>query len=139
MTYPTDTNRRIEALAARDGRYAADAFHFVFETLDYVLAHQDARLARSGGSAPPDRHVSVTQLLDGARAYAIDQFGPLARLVLERWGVRRTEDIGEIVFGLVESRLLNKQEHDRKTDFRNGFNFREAFDKAWRSAPRAGA
>jgi len=61
------------------------------------------------------------------------------RLVLERWNVYRTEDFGEIVFSLVEHRLLNKQETDRKSDFRNGFNFREAFDKAWRPSPRLGA
>jgi uncharacterized repeat protein (TIGR04138 family) len=36
----------------------------------------------------------------------------------------------------VEHRLLNKQDADRKSDFRNGFNFREAFDKAWRPIPK---
>ena len=80
--------------------------------------------------------MSVGQLLDGMREYALEQFGPLARLVLERWGVRRTEDFGEIVFRLVEHRLLNKQDDDRISDFRNGFNFREAFDRAWRPTPK---
>ena len=58
-------------------------------------------------------------------------------LAATRTGVYRTEDFGEIVFNLVESRLLNTQECDRKDDFRNGFNFREAFDKAWRPIPQS--
>ena len=133
MSGPKSTQTRIESLAARDGRYAVDAYHFVFESLDFVLERDGEGDARA--SARDDRHISVTELLDGMRAYAIDQFGPLARHVLERWGIFRTEDFGEIVFRLVENRLLNKQESDRKIDFRNAFNFREAFDKAWRPAP----
>jgi uncharacterized repeat protein (TIGR04138 family) len=136
MTPKLTTHDRIETLAARDRRYASDAYHFVFETLDFVLEKQ-VRLP--GQRLPDDQHISVSQLLDGLRGYAIDQYGPLARLVLERWGLYTTEDFGEIVFRLVESRLLNKQDSDRKSDFRNGFNFREAFDKAWRSAPKSRA
>lgn len=133
---PTTTQQRLAALAARDHRYPVEAYHFVFEALDYVLERQERLLRRSGESAPPDRHVSVNQLLEGLREYALDQFGPLARLVLERWNIYRTEDFGEIVFSLVEHRLLNKQDADRKSDFRNGFNFREAFDRAWRPIPK---
>jgi len=135
----TTTQQRLAALAAQDRRYPVEAYHFVFEALDFVIDRQDRQSRRSGEKAAPDRHVSVQQLLDGLREYALDQFGPLARLVLERWNVYRTEDFGEIVFSLVEHRLLNKQDGDRKGDFRNGFNFREAFDKAWRPSPRLGA
>lgn len=133
MTTQTTTTLRIDELASADPRYAPDAYHFVFEVLDYVL---ETAAARRGGRIDSDRHVSVGQLLEGMREYALDQFGPLARLVLERWGVRRTEDFGEIVFTLVEQRLLNKQDDDRISDFRNGFNFREAFDRAWRPTPK---
>jgi uncharacterized repeat protein (TIGR04138 family) len=130
------TQQRLAALAAHDRRYPVEAYNFVFEALDYVLERQARSLRRTGEDAQPDRHVSVVQLVDGLREYALDQFGPLARLVLERWNVFRTEDFGEIVFGLVEHRLLNKQDTDRKSDFRNGFNFREAFDRAWRPIPK---
>ncbi|HUH22378.1 MAG TPA: Minf_1886 family protein [Planctomycetota bacterium] len=133
MTSQSTTTLRIDELAAADPRYATDAYHFVFEVLDFVL---DRSAARRGERVSNERHVSVGQLLDGLREYALDQWGPLARIVLERWGLRRTEDFGEIVFILVENRLLNKQDEDRITDFRNGFNFREAFDRAWRIAPK---
>ena len=139
MTTQTTTHARIETLATCDSRYTADAYHFVFDSLDFVLERQERLMKHRGEAAAPDRHISVIQLLDGMREYALDQFGPLARLVLERWGIYRTEDFGEIVFRLVESRLLNKQPSDRQSDFRNGFNFREAFDKAWRPSPKSGA
>jgi uncharacterized repeat protein (TIGR04138 family) len=134
MSTRTTTSRRIEALAAEDARYAAEAYHFVFDGLDFVL-EREATL--QGRHIPADRHVSIPQLLDGLRAFALAEYGPLARLVLERWGIYRTEDFGEIVFALVAHGLLNKQESDRPSDFRNGFNFREAFDKAWRSSPKS--
>ena len=130
------TQQRLAALAAQDRRYPVEAYHFVFEALDYVIERQERLSARCGERAAADRHVSVHQLLEGLREYALEQFGPLARLVLERWNIYRTEDFGEIVFSLVEHRLLNKQDADRKSDFRNGFNFREAFDKAWRPIPK---
>ncbi len=136
-TLPTPTTQqRLAALAAQDRRYPLEAYHFVFEALDDVLEREERGLRASGESAPPDRHISVDRLLEGLREYALDQFGPLARLVLERWNIFRTEDFGEIVFSLVEQRLLNKQDGDRKSDFRNGFNFREAFDRAWRPIPK---
>jgi uncharacterized repeat protein (TIGR04138 family) len=133
MTTQSTTTLRIDELAAADPRYAPDAYHFVFEVLDFVL---ERAAARHGERLSTEKHVSVAQLLDGLREYALDQFGPLARLVLERWGLRRTEDFGELVFTLVEHRLLNKQDDDRISDFRNGFNFREAFDRAWRPSTK---
>lgn len=127
MTQTSTFDDRIASLAASDRRYTPEAFHFVIRALDYVLERQ----ARQRGAPVDDeRHISAIQLLEGLRDYALELYGPLARLVLERWGISRTEDFGEIVFLLVEGRLLNKQETDRKSDFRNGFNFREAFDKA---------
>jgi len=132
MSTTASIHTRIEALAARERRYAPDAYHFVFQALDFVLEHEDRALRRRGEVACPDRHITANQLLAGLRAYALEQYGPLARLVLVRWGILRTEDFGEIVFDLVEDRLLNKQDCDRKSDFRNGFSFREAFDRAWR-------
>ena len=133
MSQTPSLDDRIAALAAADRRYRPDAYHFVFRALDYVLDR-----AQQESAPDEDPHVSAIELLDGLRLFALELYGPLARLVLERWGIYRTEDFGEIVFGLVECRLLNKQESDRKSDFRNGFNFREAFDKARSLAPVVG-
>ncbi len=126
MSQSPSLDERIAALAAADSRYKADAYHFVFRALDFVLDKQ----AEQREDGDEDRHVSAIELLEGLREFALELYGPLARLVLEHWGIYRTDDFGEIVFGLVECRLLNKQDSDRKSDFRNGFNFREAFDNA---------
>lgn len=118
-------DERIDALAGGDGRYAPAAYQFVFRALDYVL---ESRSGVQGEALPVDSHVAATELLDGLRSFALELYGPLARMVLEAWGLHRTEDFGEIVFRLVDEQLLNKQETDRKSDFSNGFSFREAFD-----------
>jgi uncharacterized repeat protein (TIGR04138 family) len=52
----------------------------------------------------------------------------MARTVLEHWGIHATEDLGDIVFALVECGILIKQEDDRKEDFRAVFDFEEAFE-----------
>lgn len=127
MSATTNLDTAINDLASVDRRYGEEAYHFVFRALDFVIERQAECYAEP---ITADQHISALALLEGLREYALELYGPLARLVLERWGVRRTEDFGEIVFGLVDGRLLNKQETDRKADFRNGFNFREAFDRA---------
>jgi uncharacterized repeat protein (TIGR04138 family) len=117
---------KLEEIAEFDGRYSPTAYRFIFDSLDYVLLSL-GRQHRPAG----DRHISVGQLLDGVKECALEHFGPLSRLVFESWGVFKTEDIGEIVFGLVEAGLLNKQDSDIKEDFADGFDFREAFEREY--------
>jgi uncharacterized repeat protein (TIGR04138 family) len=50
----------------------------------------------------------------------------MARAVLAQWGVRRTDDFGEIVRNLVQADLLKKTEDDRLEDFQNAFDLDEA-------------
>lgn len=123
---------RIEELVKEDRRYAVEAYQFVFDALDYVLSHPGCR------RSPAARHINVTELLEGFRRLGLDQFGPLARCVFESWGVHATEDFGEIVFKLIASDLLNQGEHDRKEDFKGGFDFREAFEEGYRPKLRLG-
>jgi uncharacterized repeat protein (TIGR04138 family) len=134
MSDDTSFQSRIADLASSDDRYTPDAYHFVFRALDFVLEQRTS----DTGELQEDGHVPAIQLLDGLKDYALELYGPLARLVLERWGVHRTEDFGEIVFGLVECRLLNKQDSDRKSDFCNGFSFYEVFDVANTVRPGSG-
>lgn len=104
-------------LVARDPRYRPDAYRFVFEALDYTLKS----LGRTAG------HVSGRELLEGIRDCALEQFGGLAGLVFDQWGVRSTLDFGEMVFNLVESGLMGKTETDSREDFRNVYEFRDVF------------
>lgn len=117
--------KKLRELVQEDRRYAIGAYHFVFEGLDYAMMRLGKHRRRGA-----DRHLSVAELLDGIRIYAIAQYGPLARVVLESLGIFDTSDLGEIVFNLVGKGLLNKQEDDDKQQFaEQGFSFREAFDE----------
>lgn len=117
----------LRRLALKDGRYAPDAFQFLFESLDHAI-----RLAGRENTEGTDRHVSGQELLAGMRAHAIEIFGPLAGAVWRAWGIRDTLDWGRIVFLLVEEGLLNRQETDSIEDFRQGFDFDEAFVASYR-------
>ena len=62
-----------------------------------------------------------------AFASSLDQIGPLARTVLEYWGVKETVDFGKIVFALVEVGLMRKTEEDTLEDFTAVYDFESAF------------
>jgi len=117
----------LRKLALKDGRYAPEAFTFLYESLDHAV-----RLAGRENAQGPERHVSGQELLAGMRAYASELFGPLAGEVWRRWGVRETIDWGRVVFLLVDAGLLNRQDEDRIEDFKDGFDFDEAFVKRYK-------
>jgi uncharacterized repeat protein (TIGR04138 family) len=56
----------------------------------------------------------------------------LARTVLVRWNVTSTYDFGRIVFAMVDSGLMQKTDDDSIEDFRNVYDFKTAFDAAYR-------
>ncbi len=111
----------LELIRAHDQRYAVDAYTFVREALD----HTQRTTARDNRGRV--RHVSGQELLQGIRDYALRQFGPMAMMVLEEWGVRSCEDFGEIVFNMVEVGLLAKTKNDSRADFAGGYQFHDAF------------
>ena len=84
--------------------------------------------------AQRSQHVSGRELLEGLRAHALDQFGPLAKTVLESWGVRRCTDFGDIVFNLIEYNIFSKTDNDRREDFADIYDFDEAFVKPFQPA-----
>ena len=108
-------------IRAKDPRYHRDAYYFVREALDYTqkTVGTDTRKRI--------RHVTGQELLAGIRAFALQQFGPMARTVLEEWGVHRGEDFGEIVFNMIEVGWLAKTNKDSRADFEHGYDFDEAF------------
>src|SRR5690606_32478193 len=113
----------LDQIVARDSRYHREAYHFVRQALDHT---QKAVGREASGQI---RHVSGQELLEGIRQYALAQFGPMAITVLEEWGVRNCSDFGEIVFNMVDARLLRKTEKDSRADFEGGYDFDDAFRK----------
>lgn len=125
MQKTIDVEQVLETIVARDTRYPREAYYFVREALDVA----QRKFTKAAGKSAKDKpaHVSGQQLLEGIRAHALEQFGPLTMMVLEEWGVRRCEDFGEIVFNMVESSLLGKTENDSREDFKAGYEFFGAF------------
>ena len=61
------------------------------------------------------------------RRYAQEQYGYLAKSVLNHWGVSSTSDFGEIVFNLIKIKQMRKTPDDRREDFDDVYDFDEAF------------
>jgi uncharacterized repeat protein (TIGR04138 family) len=100
-------------IVGKDSRYDARAYAFLMDCVHY--------LGREGG------RMSSGDVMYEFRERALDQYGPMAYTVVTEWGLASTEDIGEMMFNLVEFRRIRKDEDDRQEDFLDGFDFKEAF------------
>ncbi len=108
----------MDRLRERHPRFQETAYVFVLSALHHVLEHMTE-----------PRHISGRELAEGVRDLAIQRFGPMARTVLEHWGIRSTADVGELVFALVDCGILIKQDEDGPDDFKGLFDFEDAFDR----------
>lgn len=108
----------MDRIRGREPRYDEQAYLFVLSALEFCQNKLKVR-----------RHISAAELAHSCRDLALERFGLMSRLVLERWGVHGTSDIGEIVFALVELGLLVKQPADTREEFASVFDFHEAFER----------
>ncbi|MEZ6188290.1 MAG: hypothetical protein R3F62_25220 [Planctomycetota bacterium] len=108
--------QHLRSLVRTKRRFTLEAYLFLREALDYAQTLVGEK-----------RHVTGTELLEGFRQHAIEQFGPLCHVVFKDWGVSSTGDVGEMVFDLVECELLSKTEDDRLEDFQDVYDFEEEF------------
>ncbi len=106
----------LEKILARDKRYKLPAYLFIFEALEYTQKKKKKR-----------GHLTGKELLAGIRDLAREKFGRMAKTVFGEWGVKTTDDFGEIVFNLVAEGLLRKTEEDKKEDFHDVYSFDEVF------------
>jgi len=110
----------MEQIRARESRYAEGAYLFVLAALEYRQAQLPIR-----------RHISGRELVIACRDLAIERYGVLARIVLERWGIRATEDFGGVVFTLVELGYLASLPTDTREHFSNVYDFVDAFEREY--------
>ncbi len=126
----------VELICKEDPRFDRKAYDFIRLGLDQTVKELKKK---DGTRAGRSRHVSGPELLEGLRVYALDQFGPLTKTVLNAWGVRRCSDFGDIVFNLIEYNVFSKTENDRREDFADLYSFEDAFVKPFLPAhPRKG-
>lgn len=116
MDTPEQLLEKIQKLIDSNPEYKFEAYSFTLAALHYTMS-----------SLPEPRHVTGREFCEGIRRYAIDQFGALARTVLEYWGIHSTLDFGKIVFALVEVGLMRKTEEDSLDDFKDVYDFKQAF------------
>ena len=149
----SDTSLSFEELLRQDRRYKFEAYLFVFEALRY--AQTVLGLGRDCESEPPasgqatspkatnpqeldddergpQQHVTGQELCEAIRQYAIDQYGYMAKTVLNCWGIHSTGDFGEIVFSLIRIGKMRKTRDDRREDFDDVYCFDTAFQNEFK-------
>jgi uncharacterized repeat protein (TIGR04138 family) len=105
-----------EKIGQRDNRYHERGLLFVLAALEFAQ-----------GRLPERRHLSGGELAWACRDFALEQFGLLAQTVLDHWGIHSTEDLGRIVFLLIDVGLLARQPSDKIEDFDRVYDFAEVF------------
>jgi len=117
------------ALLEQDKRYKLDAYQFVRDALDYAQSVIQMPTQDTGESSPSvERHITGQQLCEAIRLYAVEQYGLLAKAVLNSWGIHKTGDFGEIVYNLIRIKQMKKSKTDRREDFDNVYEFDGAFE-----------
>ena len=113
----------LDSIIASDGRYSRDSYVFLRDALDFTTKQQKKLKGTSV------RHVSGPELLEGVRVYALKEFGPMVMTVFAYWGLYASEDIGHMVFNLISAGIFGKTEEDSIEDFKNVYDFEDAFVK----------
>lgn len=111
----------VEEIASLDTRYHAEAYGFLRDSLEATIKRRKKSKKETGP------HVGAAELLDGFRLHALSEFGPMALMVFDYWGVRTTSDVGAMVFNLVQTGVFGKTDEDTPESFRDVYDFREAF------------
>ncbi len=118
------------AIRERAALFPEEAFQFVREGLAYTTKLFHGEPPRNSEPCDDRRHVSGQQLCMGLRKMAIERYGLLARTVMNKWGVRATDDFGVIVYALIDRNELRQGERDSIEDFKSVYDFEESFGEA---------
>lgn len=142
-----DPSHPLFQLLQSDRRYTLDAYLFVLEALTFAQESlglgEEPKAEEVDPPQPPpaekksgkgkkrqaERHVSGQQLCEAARLYALQQYGYLAPTVLGTWGIRATDDLGEIVFNMIDIGQMRKTRSDKREDFHDVYVFSDAFTR----------
>jgi uncharacterized repeat protein (TIGR04138 family) len=118
LRHDSDRWRAVDDAASADGRYEKYAWRFVLSGVESTIEMLHV-----------DRHISGEELLEGLTVISSRQFGPMAKEVLNHWGIYTTRDIGNIVFGLIAANLLESSEEDLIEEFDDVFDFKKVFEE----------
>ena len=141
-----DSDHPIARLLEEDRRYKFEAYAFIFEALQYAQdvlemgaesesEPTDEPPEEAETSSDPERHVTGRDLCEAIRRYATDQYGYMAKTVLNSWGIHKTGDFGEIVFNLIRVGQMRKTPTDARIDFDDIYDFDTAFQREFKITP----
>ncbi len=134
---------KILEITREDRRFSYEAYEFVCEAVTFTQDRLGRTLELEVDDDPEgDHHVSGGELLRGACELAVREFGMMAQVVFRTWGIRTTDDFGEMVFKLIRAGRLSQSEQDDPGDFRDLFNLdqvlTESFEMTLGDTPRRG-
>jgi uncharacterized repeat protein (TIGR04138 family) len=117
---PVSFFNAVKRIRSRDKRYAPEAYALVMDSVAYAI--------QTIGEA---RHVSAAELLDHLCDFTKDRYGVLAYSMLEKWGLRSTEDVGAVVYALIDEGELKEQEGDSLAGFSGVFDLRDRLENGY--------
>ena len=92
-----------------------------------ALAYAQEIMKMPAAGEEGERHITGQQLCEAIRKYALEQYGFMAKTVLNSWGVFSTGDFGEIVYNLIRIKHMKRSDSDRREDFDDVYDFSSAF------------
>ena len=120
-------------LTVQDRRSPLEAYRFIQESLRFAQeeldlgADDEPEGATSVGESPVERHLTGQEFCDAIRVFALEQYGYLAKTVLNRLALHSTSDFGNLVYNLIDIGLMRKSRRDRREHFDDVYDFEEAF------------
>ncbi len=114
---------------ANQSPYPVQALLFVQKGLEFTARQLHGELDPDSDAPDESRHVSGHELCLGLKDLAVEEYGLMARTVLNHWRISSSLDFGRIVFLLVQHRVLHKTDDDRLEDFQGVFDFEDAFPR----------
>lgn len=116
--------KSFKEITRETGQYTPPAFKFVYEGLGYTIS----RFTDQPEPSQP-RHISGAELCEGLRRKAVEKWGRLAKVVLNEWGIKTTQDFGQIVFLLIDHKWMSAQPTDSIDDFNDVYDFKTVFEE----------
>jgi len=114
---PVSFFEAVDRIRRRDKRYAPEAYALIMDSVAYAI--------RTIGET---RHVSAAELLDYLCDFAKQRYGILAYSMLQMWGLRSTEDVGAVVYALIDEGELTEQDGDSLAGFSGVFDLHERLE-----------
>lgn len=113
-------DQKLADFLRKDRRYPAEAYQFLCDAVEYTQELYDKTPVECDD---PDTHYHVngSELCSGVCALAVREFGQMANTVFRLWMVHTTDDIGQVVFNLIEMGLLAQSDQDDMADFHDLF------------------